>query len=100
MDYEKRVKELEEKLAIYEADASAKFYSALVHAVEHIQQKLTDKSLNLEEDTFAKSVITLADKSGKIFEGLKLGKESFMKTEDNDKDKKKKMSKLGDQVGI
>ena len=100
---DKKIKDLEARLAIYESDASAKFYAKLVRAIEHIGTELDNKTLNLDDDTFASSVLALADKSGKIFEGLKNGRESFKIAEpgeENDLSKRKKLSKIGDQVGI
>lgn len=100
---DKKIKDLEARLAIYESDASAKFYAKLVKAIDHIGVELDNKTLDLDNDTFASSVLTLADKSGKIFEGLKNGRESFKVAEpgqDNDLSKKKKIAKMGDQVAM
>ena len=83
MDNEKRIKELEDelkeckkKLAVYEDDHAASFYKSLVTGIKEIQTRLDNKDLDLD-DSYANSVITLADKSSKIFDGLKAGKEAF-----------------------
>jgi len=100
MDKDKRIKELEDELAFYKEDASAQFYYSLVKAIKHIQSELDNKTLNFDEDTFAKSVVTLSDKSAKIFEGLNLGKNGFLKTDGLDNDRKKKASKLDGQIAV
>lgn len=83
MDYEKKIKELEtelkeckERLAIYEDDYAASFYKSLVNGIKEIQKKLDNKDLDLS-NSFENSVIILADKSSKIFDGLKAGREAF-----------------------
>lgn len=99
---EKELSETKEKLKEYEEDKSAKFYKSLVLAIEHIEVELKNKTLDLEEDTFAKSVLQLSDKSPKIFEGLRIGRESFMvEKEDNVKKKASiKADKDGGRVGF
>lgn len=93
MNLEQRIKELEEKLEVYEKDHAAEFYKSLVKAVKHIQTKLDDKTLDFKDDAFANSVVLLADKSGKIFEGLRIGKEAFS-IEKKDSMKEKATSKV------
>jgi len=83
MDNEKRIKELEDelkeckkKLAVYEDDHAASFYKSLVTGIKAVQKSLDERSIDLD-DPFYNAVITLADKSSKIFDGLKAGKEAF-----------------------
>jgi hypothetical protein len=83
MDNEKRIKELEtelkeckERLAIYEDDYAASFYKSLVNGIKVVQSGLDNRDLDLS-DSFNNAVITLADKSSKIFDGLKAGREAF-----------------------
>jgi hypothetical protein len=85
---DKKIKDLQDKLSIYEDDIAGQFYKALASAVKYINKEIETKRLNLETDTFAKSVVTLADKSSKIFEGLKNGKAAFA-IEDEPKEGKK-----------
>ncbi len=77
MTDKEKIKNLEAELAIYKDDIAAQFYKSLANAIKHINHQIETKKLNLEEDIFAKSIITLADKSAKIFEGLKNGKAAF-----------------------
>jgi hypothetical protein len=97
-----RLKICEDKLAIYEEDASAKFYVKLLKAIDHIGTELDNKTLDFDTDTFAQSVLTLSEKSGKLFDGLKNGKDSFIVKSEADKDSStiKKLAKMGSQVGI
>jgi hypothetical protein len=93
MDLKKENEELKAKLSVYEADAAAEFYKTLVGAIKDIETKVKSKTLNFDEDSFAKSILVLADKSGKIFEGLKQGKESFTQSNANTTDIKASKSK-------
>lgn len=76
-----RLKKLEEEIAYLKRDPSAKFYAALVEAVEGVTQLIKSKKLDLESDVYSKSVIILAEKSDKIFNGLRKGLEMFNQVE-------------------
>lgn len=95
-----RIKELEQQIKDYESDVSAQFYITLVGAIKHIETEVKNKTLDFDKDTFASSILVLADKSGKIFEGLRQGRESFKQQTSEDTDKNKKVKKASDRVGI
>ncbi len=87
-----RIKQLEEEIAYLKRDPSAKFYAALVEAVEGVTVLIKSKKLDLESDVYAKSVIILAEKSDKIFNGLRKGLEMFNQAEQDEKPTKAKKS--------
>jgi hypothetical protein len=87
-----RIKQLEEEIAYLKRDPSAKFYAALVEAVEGVTVLIKSKKLDLESDVYAKSVIILAEKSDKIFNGLRKGLEMFNQSEQDEKPTKAKKS--------
>ena len=102
---ENKVKELEEKLAIYEGDHAADFYKVLVGALKSIKSRIENKTLNLDDDeqVYEKSVLTIFDKAPKIFEGLKAGKAAFIAEEQDTKGKKvgkAKAEEHGGRVGV
>lgn len=66
MGLEKENKELREKVAHYEGSPAAKFYSSLVTGLHHLTDKIDDKSLNFDEDAYAKSIFMLAKDADKI----------------------------------
>jgi hypothetical protein len=77
MDKDKRIRELEAEVEFLKSNPSAKFYKELATAIEGLTKKLKDEELDLIEDTYQKSVLILADKSERVFNGLKIGLESF-----------------------
>ena len=74
---DKRIVELEAELAAYKENPASDFYIALVEGVKHITQEIKKKRLDLNEDSFADSIIKLAEKSEKIFTGLEKGIAAF-----------------------
>lgn len=95
-----RVKELEEKLKVYEEDPTANFYYKLVQAIDHIGLELENKTLDFDNDSFASSVLTLSDKSTKIFDGLKAGRESFLASKKVDEKQQKRIEKGAGRVAM
>jgi hypothetical protein len=72
-----RIKELEERLSIYEGNPSASFYSALIEGIEYITKEVKNKTLDLKEDAFASSVLVLSEKADKVFIGIEKGLAMF-----------------------
>lgn len=77
MNDKERIRQLEEKLAAYESSPAAEFYIALTEGVKHITSQIKSKKLNLQEDSFADSILKLAEKADKIFAGLEKGLSAF-----------------------
>ena len=94
------IKELQDKLAFYEQDHAAKFYTTLTKALDHVNTELNNKTLNLDQDTFASSVITLADKSPKIIDFLVNGRVVISPEKKADSSEEKKKKKAEDRVAI
>ncbi len=89
---DKKIRELEAKIAMLTKDPRAKFYQALEAGVNYITEQLNSKRLDFENDSFAKSVLILSEKSEKVFTGLTKGLETFMPQEESGSKKGKKPS--------
>lgn len=87
------LEELRAKVAHYEGLASAKFYNSLMNGIDHIREQIDAKELNFEEDTFAKAIMTLAEKSDKIFAALEKGINTFTQVDEGAKPSSKKSAK-------
>ncbi len=100
---EQRIKELETEnatlkkdLAKYINNPAAKFYAALTNAVDEITNEINNKTLDIRENPFIESIVSLAKDSQKIFQGLREGLAAFEEQEHKSKtveDKKNKYSK-------
>lgn len=90
---ETEIKKLKEKLKHYEESPAAAFYTALVEGVKYITDEVKNKTLNLSDDTFADSILKLAEKSDKIFSGLEKGMSNLNMGEKEDTLKAKQLSK-------
>ena len=95
MTDKERIKELEEKVAYYEGLPTAKFYTSMVNAIEHLTQKIDNKELDFDSDPFAKSIFVLAKDSDKIMLALGKGIEVFKQIEQDNTGKGKKADKSG-----
>lgn len=95
-----KIKELEKRLEIYESDPAAGFYKELVTAIGHIKSELQNKTLDFKNDKFAASIAELMEKSGKMFDGLKMARESLNKAKPGDIDKEKNVGKAIGRVGV
>lgn len=82
MDKDKRIRELESQVEMLLSDPRAEFYRALTEGVKYISKEIKNKTLSLDEDAFAKSVLVIAEKSEKMFVGLTKGLETFSPQED------------------
>lgn len=89
----KKIEDLERELDAYKNNPAAKFYKALTTAIDGITEKINDKSLKLKDDEFTDAIITLSEKSEKIFKGLKEGLSAFQVQEVEDKAKAKQLGK-------
>jgi hypothetical protein len=83
---------LKEKVEYYEGLPSAKFYNSLIQGIDHLRKEIDSKSLNFDDDPFAKSVMVLAEKSDKIFSAIEKGINSFVQEVDT---KSKQSAKSG-----
>jgi len=72
MSSEKRIKELEEKLAFYEGSPAAEFYTALVEGIKGLTTHIKNKSLDFD-DSYQKSLFALAKDSDKIMIAMSKG---------------------------
>jgi len=93
MDKDKRIKELEHIVAMYEENPASDFYLALLEGIKYVTEKINDKSLNLDEDSFADSIIHLSERADKIFSSIEKGVSVFKQKEDDNPLKKKALSK-------
>jgi len=96
---DKRIKELEEELEFYKSSPTAEWYRALTSGLKKIAIKIDEEELDLREDSFANSIIQIAEKSDRIFTALEKGA-SLFKPQDLDSDKKKKLDKTGTSVAV
>lgn len=74
----KENKELKEKIQKYEDMPHAEFFTALLQGVAHITQQIKDKTLDFDNDPFAKNVFQLAKESDKIMSSLEKGASFFV----------------------
>lgn len=90
---EKKIKELEDKIAYYEGHRAAEFYTALMGGLDYITKEIKSKRLDLDSDPFAKSIFTLAKDSDKLMAAIGKGMASFqVKDENGGKSKKHEKS--------
>jgi hypothetical protein len=70
----------------------AKFYTALLEGVEHITNEIKNKSLNFDDDPFAKNIFLLAKDAEKIMASLEKGSSFFIIQDKNVPTKKAEKS--------
>lgn len=92
MDEKKRIKELEEKLAMYEGMPHADFYTALMEGMKHITEQIKNKTLNFDEDPFAKNVFLLAKDADKVMATMEKGAALFVQKEEKPVSKRQESS--------
>lgn len=85
---DKKIKELEEKLLKYESMPHADFYTSLLEGVAHITSEIKNKTLNFDEDVFAKNIFALAKDSDKIMSALEKGQSFFLQKPETTTNKK------------
>lgn len=83
---------LKEKVEYYEGLPSAKFYNSLIQGIDHLREEIDRKSLNFDNDPFAKSIMVLAEKSDKIFSAIEKGINSFVQEVDSKANKQSSKS--------
>lgn len=94
----KENKELQDKVSYYEGLPSAKFYNSLMKGIDYLRTQIDSRELNFEDDTFAKSILQLSEKSDKIFSAIEKGINSF--TQEVDKEDAVKAKRKGAHQGV
>lgn len=92
MDKDKRIKELEDKIAMYEGMPHAEFYTALMEGMKHITTEIKNKTLNFDNDPFAKNVFLLAKDADKVMATMEKGAALFVQKEEKAVSKKQEKS--------
>ncbi len=94
----KELAELKDKVLYYEGLPSAKFYNSLMKGIDYLRTQIDSRQLNFEEDTFAKSILQLSEKSDKIFSAIEKGINSFV--QEDQKEDSAKAKKKGAHQGV